>query len=527
MKHKRIFGTLLMAICAIMACTPFTSCSDSETESSDVTEVTKVALSISASKQNGSGTDARKADYDAEDFEDGDEIGLYVLSAEDMQSAYIDEETCYNMRATYDGSSWTLDNVIYLSEDVEAYIIAYYPYDESLETLPTSNDGTLLFDLTPSGSEQTDVLASGGVIVSSDSPQANLSLSHVLTRITLTIEVADDITTSGTLTSASISGDELYGDVGLYIDEDGSFQTYSTTKADDLTLSLNETLSGGDDTTVDFLIPSESSTELTVALVIDGTTYSFEIEEDEWAAGYQYNYGVTVTTEEDDGDDDDDSDDDDDDDGDGDDDDEEEETSSGTYFGGYEAVDLGDDVSVLWATMNVGASSVEGYGNYYAWGETDTKDAYTQASSEANGIYNYSIEDFSGNAKYDAATANWGSSWRMPTEKEMEELFENCTYENTTTDNDVRGFLMTGKNGNTIFLPAGGYYGDYTAPSTLMSKGVQGHYWTSTPGTNNKNAYYLIITTSSSGGTKDITYYLRYYGRLIRAVHDKEDSGSE
>ena len=498
MKHKRIFRTLLMAICATMACTPFTSCSDSETESPDVTESTKVALSISASKQNGSGTDARKADYDAEDFEDGDEIGLYVLSAEDMQNAYIDEETCYNVRATYDGSSWTLDNDIYFSEDDDAYVIAYYPYDSSLETLPTSNDGTLLFDLTPSTDDnvQTDVLASGGVIVSSDSPQANLSLSHVLTRITLTIEVADDITTSGTLTSASISADELYGDVGLYIDEDGSFQTYSTTKADDLTLSLNETLSSDSGATVDFLIPSESSATLTVALVIDGTTYSFEIEEDEWAAGYQYSYNVTITT------------------GDDDDDDEEEETSSATY----EAVDLGDDVSVLWATMNVGASSVKDYGNYYAWGEITVSSDGSYGSNSGFKLYGaYNVTDISGNASYDAATYNWGSSWRMPTKDEMTELFDECTYE-TTTYYGVYGCLITGTNGKTIFLPSGGYYDTYG----FQSESVQGLYWTSTPTGSSRGAYGLkTITNTSSSATYSIGSHTRSDGYLIRAVQDK------
>ena len=516
MKHKRIFRTLLMAICATMACTPFTSCSDSETESPDVTESTKVALSISASKQNGSGTDARKADYDAEDFEDGDEIGLYVLSAEDMQNAYIDEETCYNVRAEYDGSSWTLDNDIYFSEDNDAYVIAYYPYDSSLETLPTSNDGTLLFDLTPSGNDQTDVLASEGVTVSSDSPQAKLSLSHVLTRITLTIEVADDITTSGSLTSASISGDELYGDVGLYIDENGSFQTYSTTKADDLTLSLNETLSSDSGATVDFLIPNESSATLTVALVIDGTTYSCEIEEDEWAAGYQYNYGVTVTTDEDDGDDDDDSDDSDDEDGEDDDsdDDDDEESSSTTY----EAVDLGDDVSVLWATMNVGASSVEDYGNYYAWGEITVSSNGTYDSTSKFKLYGaYNVTDISGNVSYDAATYNWGNSWRMPTRDEMTELFDECTYE-TTTYNGVYGCLITGTTGKTIFLPSGGYYDTYG----FQSEDVQGLYWTSTPTSSSRGAYGLkTITNTSSSATYSIGSHTRSDGYLIRAVQDK------
>ena len=370
-----------MAICATMAGVPFTSCSDSETDSLDVAESTdviesaKVALSISASKQNGS--EARKDGYDAEDFESGDELGLYVLSADDLQSAYIDEETCYNVRAVYDGSSWTMDNDIFLTEG-DAYVIAYYPYDSSIgHTLSTSEDGTLLFDLTPSGSDQTDVLASTGVTVNSSSPKAKLSLSHVLTRITLTIEVAEDITTSGTLTSLVLSGDELYGDVGLYIDEDGSFQTYSLNTVDDLTLSLDKTLSTDEETIVDFLIPSESSATLTAELEIKSdNTYSTGLTpyDGAWAAGYQYTGTIILTTEDD---------------------------TSGEVDG-YEAVDLG--LSVRWATMNVGATSEGDYGNYYAWGETETKDTYYAGNCSTE--EDTTLEDISGNADYDAATAN-------------------------------------------------------------------------------------------------------------------------
>ena len=454
-----------MAICATMAGVPFTSCSDSETdsldvtESTDVTEVTKVALSISAGKQNGSGSDARKADYDAEDFESGDELGLYVLSADDLQSAYIDEETCYNVRATYDGSSWTLDSDIFLTNG-DAYVIAYYPYDSSIgHTLSTSDDGTLLFDLTPSGSEQTDVLASEGVTVNSSSPKANLSFSHVLTRITLIFEVADDLTTSGSLKSMIISADELYSDAGLYIDAYGSFQTYSQSTTSSMTLSLSETLTAGDETSVDFLIPSESSTTLTIEFTVNSTSYSFELstnDDEEWAAGYQYEYDITLTTDENYGD----------------------ETEE---INGYTAVDLG--LSVRWAEMNVGATSEEEYGNYYAWGEISEPSDGNYSTGNCTLYNDSSVSDISGNASYDAATANWGSPWRMPTYEEWLELLyfdveiynedvlgskyyydtyhtegATMTYDDTTYANDdIVGLWFNSPNGNSIFLPIAGY----------------------------------------------------------------------
>ena len=515
-----------MAICATMAGTPFTSCSDSETESpdvtesTDVTEVTKGALSISASKQSRSVSEARKADYDAEEFESGDEIGLYVLSATDKSSAYSSDYNCCNVRATYNGSSWELDNDIYLSEDDDAYIIAYYPYDSTVSTIPTSSNDGLLFDLTPStdDNEQTDVLVSKGVTVSSEDPAVELSLSHVLTRITLSIKVGEDTeeddtddsstddssTTEssteesdtedteviGTLTSASISADELYGYIGIYLDN-GSFTTYSQTKTDyDLTLSLNEDLSTGTDTTVDvdFLIPSESSTTLTVALVIDEETYSFEIEEDEdWTAGYQYIYNVTITTEE--------------------------ESSSATYVNGYEAVDLG--TGVLWATMNVGATSPEEYGNYYAWGEITVPSDGTYSTSNCTLYSDTSVEDISGNASYDVARKNWGSTWRIPTYDEITALINNCTW-TWDTLNDVKGCYVEG-NGNKIFLPAAGLY---NGGSTLSVAGSTGSYWSSTITTTSYRAYSFYFTSSTHS-----TYNKRgkNLGMSVRAVCYKDD----
>ena len=520
MKQRRIFKTMWMAICATMAGVPFTSCSDSETDSldvsevTDVTEVTKVALSISAGKQNGSGSEARKADYDAEDFESGDELGLYVLSADDLQSAYIDEETCYNVRAVYDGSSWTLDSNIFLTNG-DAYVIAYYPYDSSIgHTLSTSEDGTLLFDLTPSGSEQTDVLASDGVTVNSDNPQANLSLSHVLTRITLIFEVADDLTTSGSLKSMTISADELYSDTGLYIDAKGSFQTYSQSTVSSMTLSLSETLSAGDETTVDFLISSESSTTLTIGFTVNSTSYSFELstnDDEEWTAGYQYEYDITLTTDED-------------------------YWDKTEEINGYTAVDMG--LSVRWASMNVGATSEEEEGTYYQWGETSEPSDGNYSSSNCTLYNDTSVSDISGLEDYDAATANWGSPWRMPTEEEWEELLSldptmyegdgSLEYDTTTyADDGIVGWRYTSSNGNSIFLPLTGWksgtddvYYYYISKSDCY----MGYYWTSTQ-YSKSDAWYLYIYWYSSKNC----YYpwcgamTKYRGLPVRPVCDYDD----
>ena len=185
-----------------------------------------------------------------------------------------------------------------------------------------------------------------------------------------------------------------------------------------------------------------------------------------------------------------------------------EATSSGTtYINGYAAVDLG--LSVKWATCNVGADSPEDYGDYYAWGETETKDSYTSDNSVT---YRVEMDDIAGNAEYDAATANWGSSWRMPTCDETEELY-GCKW-TWTTENDVNGYLVTGSNGNSIFLPAAGWrYG-----TSLYSWGGYGTYWSSTPhGSDTLNAYCLAFTSS---GRSFMFGDTRFYGRSVRPVSE-------
>lgn len=138
---------------------------------------------------------------------------------------------------------------------------------------------------------------------------------------------------------------------------------------------------------------------------------------------------------------------------------------------GHEWVDLG--LSVRWATCNVGASLPSGYGDYFAWGETSTKPEYTWGNSQT---WDKNVGDISGNPEYDAARANWGGSWRIPDKREMEELVNFCTWEWTTV-NGRYGYKVIGSNGNSIFLPAGGFRGG----PLLYSDGIYGYYWCSTP----------------------------------------------
>lgn len=184
--------------------------------------------------------------------------------------------------------------------------------------------------------------------------------------------------------------------------------------------------------------------------------------------------------------------------------------STGTE-NGHEWVDLGLPSGLKWATCNVGASSPEKSGNYYAWGETKPKDEYN------NGLtYDKQMDDISGNAQYDAATANWGGDWRMPTKEEMEELVNNCICE-MIRQNGARGYKLTGPNGNSIFLPEGARYNR----ELVMCKSV--FYWTSTPTSSLKSSVYLSISDTGERivGTIDNLVYNRSSGLHIRPVKSR------
>lgn len=159
---------------------------------------------------------------------------------------------------------------------------------------------------------------------------------------------------------------------------------------------------------------------------------------------------------------------------------------------GHDWVDLGLPSGTKWATCNVGADTPEGYGDYFAWGETATKETYNWSTYRySNGGEGYNeLTKYCNNAEFgyngftdalttlevadDAAAVNWGSGWRMPTRNEMNELFNNCTHE-WVTQNGVNGRKFTGSNGNSIFIPATGRRLD----GSLDFDGFYGDYWSS------------------------------------------------
>ena len=188
---------------------------------------------------------------------------------------------------------------------------------------------------------------------------------------------------------------------------------------------------------------------------------------------------------------------------------------------GYEYVDLG--LSVKWATCNVGASTPEEYGDYFAWGETQPKDTYNWSTYKwCNGSSN-SQTKYCTNSSYgtvdnkttldlsdDAARANWGGSWRMPTDAELTELRTECTW-TWITENGVNGYKVTSKsNGNSIFLPAAGY-----RYNNVIAIDGSALYWSSSLGSNYPDYACDLYFDATWVGFSSLT---RDYGRSVRPV---------
>ncbi len=196
---------------------------------------------------------------------------------------------------------------------------------------------------------------------------------------------------------------------------------------------------------------------------------------------------------------------------------------------GHDWVDLG--LSVKWATCNIGASSPSDYGDYFAWGETQTKDYFSWANykyhisgdSWENLVLNkYVTKEEFGDVDNmcdlekadDAAIVNWGGSWRMPTKSEIDELRNGCDWE-WSSQFGIKGYKVTSKtNGNSIFLPAAGCM-NY---STVDGEGMWGYYWASSINPSYPNlAYDLGFYSQMPIWNND---YNRCTGYSIRPVTD-------
>ena len=176
-------------------------------------------------------------------------------------------------------------------------------------------------------------------------------------------------------------------------------------------------------------------------------------------------------------------------------------TPAVAVYGGHNGVDLG--LSVIWADCNLGAGSPSDYGSYYTWGETSPGFQYNYCTLSSS---------ICGNASYDAAAANWGSGWKMPTSAQCKELLNSCSW-NWTSQDGVKGYRVTGPNGNSIFLPGAGYYKD----GQMEYVGSNGNYWSGSPSGSDKASYISFQTTDY----RQLRTHFKDRARSIRPVRNK------
>lgn len=198
------------------------------------------------------------------------------------------------------------------------------------------------------------------------------------------------------------------------------------------------------------------------------------------------------------------------------------------YNNGHGYVDLG--LSVKWATCNIGAKNPGDWGNYYAWGEVRTKSVYTWSTyfdcSDGMGksFRQYNIKEgqkqIAPTSGHDVSRVQWGGSWRIPTQDEIEELISKCTWKFSKAGGHD-GYKITGPSGKSIFLPVAGRYTE----NGLIQQGQFGTYWSSSLEYSKGNSFYCGDDVAAAmnfywrfnntgGGCK------RYEGCPVRSVCD-------
>ena len=201
---------------------------------------------------------------------------------------------------------------------------------------------------------------------------------------------------------------------------------------------------------------------------------------------------------------------------------------SGTWgYDEHEYVDLGLPSGTLWATMNIGALAPYDFGNYFLWGEVETKALFNWTTYKWCDGTDETLTKYCTDASYgsvdnkselepedDAAYVNWGPSWRMPTSEQFQELIDYCTWE-SVSNHGVNGNWITGPSGNTIFLPCAGYRTD----ASYIGTGDYGIYWSRTLSNSNRPdlARSLHIMKFGVSAVQCVSDY-RAYGATVRPV---------
>ena len=451
--------------------------------------------------------DMTRGAIDATNFTNGDAIGIFVRDLEGKN--YSVATSCSNIKATYDGSKWTLASQVALTSGKEAVVYAYYPYNSNAVISGDSID----IDIT----KQDDVLYGNATGVTVDSPTAKINFKHALARITLAItKGAGDVGTGnlsnvriGNIIPPMLAGQEfVIATKGRMDVKTGTFHT-NRTEQDEITLNKDISLSQTE-TKIDFLfVPfHQNTTRLTIIaganpyvnlyLTIDGLEYRQRLNNPQWYAGQQYVYPININRT---------------------------NMRATKVYMGFES-DNGEPL--YWASHNLGATSIDDYGGLYGWG-----DATGKLTSTDNDKYpgNNPPVSICG-TEYDTARQLWGGGWRMPSSNEWERLEQNCTCKYVKKGNTESLEITSNINGNTIYLPFSPqrYGTELSWITTTSESGSQtkwSHYWSGSRGRPNKyfpdhpavvfSIQYNYRLESSHFGVSSFARP-RYYGFPIRPV---------
>lgn len=411
--------------------------------------------------------DGTKAGLDDTNFMENDQIGLFMTG---YDAKYR------NVKATGKGSGsgtavtqWTLGQDVSLTKE-SAVVAAYYPYNEKADWQCDPDKDDFYIDIHVA--DQLNYLRGYAKEVNESNPKADIVFHHAMARLRLQVSYFDgkshltEIRFSEVVTAGRIY--LISGEIIPLATLPGSNRVLTITDADKMPLASE----GIYDV---LLLPQDATTATLTLTFSDGKSYDTSVNLPTMSSG-DYNI-LPITIKE----------------------------TSTPATDEHDYVDLGLSSGTLWATCNVGATSPEEYGNYYAWGETTTKSSYTDSN------YSYSSNPTTLPADRDAARANWGGNWSMPTLTDFQELYNECTW-TWTTMNGKNGYKVSSrKNSSYIFLPAAGYFG-----SSLSIAGSSGFYWSSSLYASNTSHAYGLNVYSSGVSPSNCDY--RYIGRSVRPV---------
>ncbi len=454
MKTKQFYFGMLIAVVAMT----FASCSSSD----DVQNEQGKQLRLSA------GITAQKEPYNIGEW--GTEIQIGDIEAAIAKEFKVD--TAAITRTPCDDSNWqgmtdrniaikvgnsvykysvdasgnlTSNTPYYFTTASNVSVASWYPYTTTaLSSFSVQSDQTSY-----ANREKSDLLY--GTATVNQGSASVISYSHKVAKLIVSVKVNNtQHIANGTISKLTMSGIKLSGTV-----TNGTL----TASGSNGTITLHNTIASSTSnnnstaTYEAYLIPQTSTSTFVVS--VGGTNLSIAVPSKTFTAGKIHTLELIYNV-----------------------------AGSGTE-NGHAWVRMGG--TVKWATMNIGASKASDGGNFYQWGATrsfiaNTNQYYTKAQN---------ITPTSG---YDTARQLWGSSWRLPTKVEYEELINsnNCTWE-WTTQNSHNGHLITSKKSGdmSIFLPAPGYY---INDGILKSLEMAGLYWTSNY-LNWGDACYLAITS--------------------------------